>query len=350
MPNIIGGDIALLSESNIATEQAWTNSQMQIETDDVQSETFDTLLENQQKLGDGFVTKLTDANKDYDVKVNWIDFCGTAATDGDTEVCADIDETPAPGKEKQYSIGQTVKVTYSVDESELAGSFKDKAEVLAKTQKNAFKELVQRLNLKSDLFLNANIGYNAGNEFAKTGTTSNVPEAEYNVSLAPRIMKEMLYNKVPNAFIVDGGTLYLPITNAGIDGANGEGKGNATRSKIFKTTVDIHGMAGAGLSDCTFAVAPYSYAFVSKNYYKNRKPVYDPDMGTGKWKYSVPIPKYGIRADVVMQRKCIDGTKDRFKYVFVAKIHYEFLVNPEGCTVGGNTINGIWKYKLLPAA
>lgn len=349
MPTYVPGvDTALLAKVNLNTEASWTQSQQQVETNDIQKVTFDTLFTNQQTFAAGFIAKLKNPDKNYDVKVYWPDFCGLEAVDGVTDVCEDLDLDMAPVKETPYKIESSVETGFAIEEDKLADSEIDPAMLIGQSQNQAVKRILQKLSAKGVAFLSGNAGYNAGGQFPVTEGTniSEVAQSNYNTGLVPKIMFDMISSQMPNAFVIDGGKLYEPFTNASFNTANGEGKGDAARSKMFNTSFDILGFSGATLSDRTFVVAPYSYAFLHKNYYSNTVPVWDEALK--KWVYSISIPMYGLKLDVFMQRVCVDGEKKKFKINWLYKCHYDYKLNPAGCDRGdGNVVTGILEYKQV---
>lgn len=351
MPKVPGVDTALLAKVILDTEASWSPNQASIETADIQAKTLEALVANQIPKEQGFIQKITDPEKDHDVKVYWPDFCGLEAADTDTNVCNAISRTMAEVNEKAYTIGSIIEDGFAIEEDKLATSAIDKAKFIKQSSDAAIKRIIERLSTKGVAFLNGNSGYNngggnSGYSFANGATE--VPTNDYNVSLMPKIMYDMIVNRVPNAFLIDGGSLYLPYTNARLNAANGEGKGDANRAQLFPAEFDILGFGKAALSDRTFVVAPYSYALVTKNYVPNAAPVFDEQLGaTGMMKYQMRIPRYGIVLDVFMERACVNGTKQRYKINWLYKLHYDYLVNPAGCTVSGNTVTGIWQYKKV---
>lgn len=352
MPNVAGVDTALLSKVNLSIEQSWSESQAQIETKDLQAETLKMLNEKQKPLGQNFVQKITDPEKDYDVKVYWPDFSGLEAADGTIDVCNALTGDQAPVREKQYVIQSHVETKVVVEDDKLADATLDKAEYLQQSHDDAIKRLLEKLNQKGIAFLNANAGYNHGVLYNYNAGATEVPAADYNVALMPKIMQDMIYSRIPNGFLIDGGPMHLPYVNAKLDAGNGEGKGDSARTQLFDARFDLLGFAKATLADSSFLVAPGAYALVGKNFVPNRVPVYDEALGggTGMFKYHQPIPMFGLNADVFYQRICVDGNKNRFKHVWLYKLWYEWLINPSGFEdAEDNVVTGILKYKKLPA-
>lgn len=349
MPNVAGVNTALLSKINLSTEQAWTLNQAKIETVQVNAATLDIMKSKQLPLEGTFVQKLTDPEKEYDVKVRWPDFSGLQAQDNVTDVCNDLTGTQAPVIEKQYKIESGIEDTFAIEEDKLATSEIDKATFITENQNAIIKRLLEKWSDKHVAFLAANAGHNAGVLYTHAAGVTEVPSADYNVSLLPKIMQDMIYSQIPNAFLIDGGPMHLPYVNAKLDFGNAEGKGNNARTQLFDAGFDLIGFARQTLADRSFLVAPYSYASLTKNYVLNREPVYDEAMGSkGMWKYHITIPMYGVKIDVFHQRVCVDGRTQRYKLIWHYKLNYEILANPTGFANGdGDIVTGIIQYKKI---
>lgn len=355
MPNVPGVDTALLAKVNLDSQLAFSNSQMAIETLKKDTKTIDMLVAKQQALGSDFITPLVDPTKKHDVTVRFVDFCSDTATDVASDPCADFDADMANVIEKPYAITSQVQASFGIEEDKLKTSRITVEEMLTKHQVNALNDIIRKLNTKSVLFLDANIGYNAGaaaNGWTFANSITEVPSGQYDMSLIPSLMQDMLYNRVPDSFLLDGGRLFKPYTNAKLEMGNAEGKGNAAKANVFDMEVDIHGFVAAGLPNTTYSVAPYSYAFLTKNYYKNSMPEFIPSLfnNKGGWAYSITLEKYGIPVDVFYTKVCVNATENKYKWVFLYKCHYEFVASPAGCDLGGgNIVTGINRYDYTQA-
>lgn len=341
-----------LTRINLLTEEAWTPNQADIENSQVDAATFSSLLRGAASLGAPLVSKITDPKKDWgDVRIYWPDFCGQEATECDAEdnLCGDLAADPSPLASQDYGITQCLNDKFSISESDFAGSWMDMQNFLVREQNQRVVNIVNKLNEKAILFMHANAGLNKGGQFTVNGGNQyEVPSAEFDDTM---IMTKMLLDaeasNVRNPKLITGNpTAFLTFKNAQFEAANGEGKGNAARAGAFgDITLDIRGfMKVPTLAGSIFAVTPYAVAFASKNYYSSSTPVYDPDLK--KWKYFIRIPAYGLTIDVLHQRVCESGRKDRWNHVFNYSLNYDFFNNPRGCLDedSGKRVTGIIEY------
>ncbi len=333
----------LLTKVNLMTEQAWPKNQADIENNDVDAATLDTLVSHQDSATQNFIEKVTDTTKDYDVQVAWYDFCGSGAIDCNQDPCTTITGNGNDVKSKTYNVNGCIEDAFEVSENLFATTTLSVQDYIVKRQTRMIKNMLERLNDKAIAFLAANAGFNRGTQYPYAGGLTTIPSADYDMKLLPKLQLDMMVSKLKDGFGIDGSGLYLPYSYALQNGGNAEGKGDALRAKLLDINFDIIGMAKAGLSDRTFLVSPHAYAFVTKNYIQSGVPTFDPALD--KLKYSITIPGYNLKVDVWHQRACEDGTRDRFKHVFLYKLHYDFLLNPAGCTIDGGAVTGIVEYK-----
>lgn len=332
----IGTVVAVLPDVHLALESAFSDSQLQRETLNVNARTFDAINTQQQALGAAFVEVLNDPTKDHDAVVRWIDLCGNEATDCSTNLCTLVPAgTMDSGVEETYKINSCIETGFTIEENKLFTSSFTKEEVLTTQFKNAYKQLLERLNTKAIAHLDANAGYNAGGSFPYSSNSTQVPASEYNVGLLPYLALDTQQSLISNATMIDGGAMYISMFNANLNAGNMDGKGDVARAQLFPSVFDINGMTKMGLGNSTFLVADYAVAFLNKSFIPETVPTFEPSLfnGAGGWKYSVTIPGYNIDVDVFMNRRCINAAKNLYTIDFVFKLNYEFISSPEGCDV-----------------
>lgn len=351
MPNQPGVDIALLSKIKLASEVALAQSQQTQDAQFVADKTIRKLLEKQKSLNAAAIQYLTDPTKDHEVEIMWQDLCNQEAVDCVTDVCTGITGAEPTGQLKSYKITQCVEASFMVDEAKFANSTENITNWIATTQAAKIKSLVERLDLKAVAFLHAKAAYNGGGQYPFAANVTTIPAADYNLALVAKLLYDAEVNKMAGGFLIDGGKLFIPVTNAKLDSGNGEGKGDAARTGVFDYTYDIQGFAKAGLSDRTFLVSPYAYAIANKNYIPNTAPEFDPALGTrGMYKYSMDVPGYDLKIDVFHERVCVDGNKNQYAHKFLYKLWYGIFDNPTGCELVPGTpatkVSGIVEYKV----
>ncbi|MFT3704643.1 MAG: hypothetical protein QM802_19920 [Agriterribacter sp.] len=354
-----------LQRINLLVQQAWTPNQRDIDQNAQDTTTIDTLLARQNSIGKMLVEEITDPNKDKDVRVWWNDFCGQEAEDcasggGYDASCGNLTGNPSQVDYKDYAVTQCLQKKFKIQQQTFKGSFMSIEQNLLDNSKQAIRQLLNALNKKAIIFLQANAGLNKGGQYPVNGSDQyQIPAsvfAQENTRVYTNILYDAAKSRISNPFVLDYGNLWHMNMNAKFDQGNAEGKGNAIRAILFNVIEDIQGGAQVpAAANSTFVVAPYAYAFVNKSYYRKREvlnnivsfsgstPVYD--EASGKWKWYITIPGYDITVDVLMQRVCVDAKKDIYEWYFQYTLWYDFLLNPSGCDNGsGDAVNGIIEY------
>lgn len=322
---------ANLSAINLLTEQAWSDNQANVIATTTEDNTLEALVAHQRSLSQNAIQYLRDPNKDYDVNILWYNFCAGLAVDCDQDPCDVIEGVGNDILSQSLAIAQCAEDSFEVSESLFAGTSLDLQAYIVQRQNFAIKNILEYINQKGIAFL-----------AASADTAIEIPESAFDTSVIAQMMLDAQKKSISNPFMIDGGNLFLPFTNAQFNAQNAEGRGQAEMARQYDLTYDIPGFAKASMSDTTFLITPQSYAFLNKNYLQNRTPVYDGTMD--KLKYSIPVPGYNMSIDVWHQRVCEDGTKDRFKHVFLYKAHFDFVLNPY--CAGKST--GILEYTKVP--
>jgi len=336
-----------LQKINLEIEEAWADSQAMIDNAALDTATLDTMVANQKGMLAPAISVVSDPSKNYDLEVYWPDFCGQAATDCATDPCTDLNFDQAEVEKKAYKIEQCIEDKFSVSEDDFFKSFLNKDGFIAKNINQKIANLLNRLNYKALVFLHANAGLNNGGQFTANG--SGQYEVGGNAFAGTNIITKMLYDaqisRVLSPFILDGKNLWESVMNARLNNDNGEGKGDANRTRLFgNITFDPLGFSKlADVANSTFLVSPSAYHFAHKNYIPNAVPVWD--EASNKWKYSIELGRYGVKIDVFMQRVCENAAKNLYKYNWLFKLHYDFFANPFGCENGdGDKVTGIIEY------
>jgi hypothetical protein len=340
---------AQLNAINLLIEEGWADSQQMIDSSALDSTTVDKMYTAQKGMLGSAMRVIEDPNKDYDLKIWWIDFCNESATDGGTDPCDTIDAAQAGVDSKPYKIESSIEDKFSMDEADFFGSFLDKGKFVAQNLNQKITNMVNRLNIKALAFLHGNAGLNKGGVYTANGSGQyEVDSAEFaSTNVVTKMLFDAQMSRVLSPFIVDGKNLWSTVLNARLNSPNGEGKGDAARAMLFGNVVnDPQGFAKVSdVGDSTFLVSPAAYHLAFKNYIPNSVPEYD--AAADKWKYSIELGRYGARIDVFMQRVCINATKNHYKFVWLLKLHYDFFANPYGCPDPNNSnekVTGIIEY------
>ena len=365
MPSIL--DVTSLSRINLRSVEGWDPSQLSIDMNAQTTGTLDILLRHQtDAMKPRIKDLLRDPNKNFEVRIFWNDFCNKVAEDCDDSPandnsCGDLEGPPIEKDFQDYELTSCIRHRFSVDEETYTQSTEDPTDDLAEMQRNALKVLLERLNLKAMIFLKMNAGPNMGETFQDTGGDYRyiIPSdvfTDADTTVYADLIRDSIDSRLANPFLLDYGNFWRMNFNALIDGANGEGKGNAARARLFNIETDLFGPRQLpSIKDSTFAITPYSYAFVNKSYFQRKvtlmpgvdqfrgsTPVYD--AASNKWKWYITIPGYNIVVDVLMQRVCVNQDKNLFQYIFQYTLHYDWFLNPAGCEINGEKVTGIIEY------
>lgn len=325
-------DLSLSKQCDIIlkAEQVWADSQNQTEQYTADADTVKALAEKQ-KDRTRFLTSIEDPNLDDDeVKVVWIDTCGTGIDEVTQDVC-DFSGGDAPLNSETYVLDQTKSATFSIDENDLRRNQYSIEEYAAKQLLAKTKALDEHINAQSLLFLSANAGWNKNPEtYNFNATTLEIPTADYNVDLLVKMAKDAKINKLMDPFVVDSGNLFTPFLKAELEAGNGEGKGAFRKRNLFNTSFDLVGFPTAPVTDTTFLISPSSYAFASRTYNPDTPTTVTPTDG---WQQRYTIPSNnvpGLKYDVYYKYECVGK---RFKHTWSIHANWGFFLNPKGCDV-----------------
>lgn len=353
---------------NLTSLQAWEPNQRQIDQWAVNTETLDALLNRQNALGNMVIDPLINPNKKNEVRIWWNDFCGREATDCTNDNgCGPLTANPSKVDFKDYEITGCIKDGFSINEETFTGSFMSIEQNFIDNQNKVISNLLNKLNQKAIVFLEANAGLNKGGQFVESGGKYIIPNptGPSSSTIYTKIIRDGIVSRLNNPFILDYGNFWEMNMNAQFEQGNGEGKGNAARSRYFNIVSDLFGGTQVpAVAGTSFLVAPYAFAFVNKSFFQKRThpvnghveftgsiPKWDDALG--KYKWYINIPGYNIVVDVLKSRQCINGNEDTYSHVFQYRLTYDFLLNPTGCPNGdGDAVSGIIAYQneTIPAS
>jgi len=325
-------DLSVAKECDIilTAEQVWADSQNQTDQYTAHAETIKALAERQ-KDRNQIVSSLQNADlEDDEITITWIDTCSDELDVACQDVC-NFTGADTPILSKKYSLTGCVSASFSVDENDMLRNKYTIEEYIAKMLLSKIKLLDEDINAKSLLFLSANAGYNSNPEaYAFNGSTLEVPAADYNNELYIKMVIDAQLNQINDPFVVDSGSLYREYLRAQLDQGNAEGSGNQKRTMLFPTYFDLRGFPKAPVTDSTFLVSPYSYAFAVRNYNTSAPEIVE-TKNLRQIRYSIPsnsVP--GVTYDVYKQVVC---SGHRFKHEYLIEARHGFYLNPTGCDV-----------------
>lgn len=325
-------DLSLSKQCDIIlkAEEVWADSQNLTDQYTADAETIKALAAEQADRT-RILTSLEDPSlEDDDVKIVWIDTCGTELDETCQDVC-DFTGTDAPLNSKIYTLDNCKSASFSVDENDLRRNMYSFDEYVARQLLAKTKALDEFMNAQSLLFLSASAGWNKNPEsYTFNTTTLEIPEADYTTDLLVKMIIDAKINKIKDPFVVDSGNLYKPFLLADLEKGDSDGPGSFAKSKLFNTYFDLVGFPTAPVTDTTFLISPSSYAYATRTYNPAEPTAYNPTNGWQQ-RYSIPsnnIP--GVRYDVYYKYEC---SGKRFKHTWYIETNWGFFLNPEGCDV-----------------
>ncbi|WP_179022050.1 hypothetical protein [Winogradskyella forsetii] len=325
-------DLSIAKECDIQliTEQVWADSQNQTDQYTADAETI-RMMADKQADRNQILTSLEDTSlEDDEIKVIWIDQCGEELDETCQEVC-DFTASDVPLASETYSLTDCVSKSFAADENDFLRNKYTIEEYIAKQLLHTIKLLDEQLNAKALLFLSANAGLNTHPEaYTFNATTLEVDAADYTNEMYVKMAIDAKMNKIMDPFVVDNGALYRAYLRAQLDKDNYDGSGNQKRTMLFDTSFDLLGFPKTAVTDTTFLVSPYSYAFGSRNY-NSAAPTIVETKDLRQIRYSIPsnnVP--GVVYDVTKQIVC---SGNRFKHEYLVKARTGFFLNPVGCDV-----------------
>jgi hypothetical protein len=343
-------DPVKLSKIVLEIEDAWSNSQIMNELSAMDIETFRIMMERSNAAKAVLTNPVEDPQKDYDVEVMWPDFCEWDAVDCAQDICANLTGAQKGFDTKPYTITQCIEDSFEVSQTQLAKTSLSEEAYIAMMSRRVIKNILERLNQKFIVFLTANIGYNVGGDTpgaehtynALTGYTE-VAAEDWNPDLMIDLRLDAQLSRIAAPFIMDGRSLYKQRMKAQLENNNDDS--NERKLNLFDIESDPVGFAKAGIIDKTFVVSPAAYAFVTKNYVNNATPEWN--QALGKYQFNLNLGAFGLKLDAYQQTVCEDSNTGRVKHVFLYRLRFDILPNPNGCDQDGEVVTGIIGYQKV---
>lgn len=343
-------DPVKLSKVILEIEDAWNNSQIMNELGALDIETFRILMSRQQSAQAVMINPVQDPQKDYDVEVLWPNFCEWDAVDCAQDICDTITGAQKGFDTTPYEITQCIEDSFEVSETQLAKTSMTMEAYISLMSRRVIKNILERLNQKFIAFLVAHVGYNVGGdtlgaEHAYNGTTgyTEVPAAEWNADLMIDMRLDAQLSKIFAPFIMDGRSLYRERMKAELE--SDDTNANQRKLDLFTIESDPVGFAKAGIIDKTFLISPAAYAFLTKNYVNNAEPQWNQVLG--KYQFNLNLGLFGLKLDAYQQSVCEDSKTGRAKHVFLYRLNFDIVPNPNGCDQDGETVTGILGYQKV---
>lgn len=341
-----------LNKIMLKAEEMWTNSALALSLTP-HAEAAIALLENQTATIQG----MEDKEKDNIVKVTWVSPCAIAVQDCTTN-CT-LTGAEAETKSKEYTLDNCKEVTFSVDAETLRTNTYNYDEVVAPLMAKAINSLDEYLAQQTIVNLKAFAGINQAPSpwTYNTGTSAtDVPDSDWNLNMVAHLLNQSDLNNMDNPYFIESGSLWIPWTNAILNGGNLDGKGDLERMQALngKFYFDRRNFAKAGVTEDLFMINPGAVVMANKTRNPDSPQVFGGTIQQTRYTTaSRSLP--GINYDVFYQLSCstVNG-KERIKHTFKIQALYDFFLNPEGCPVTINSVvyspTGVLMYNKLAAA
>jgi hypothetical protein len=317
----------------LKAEQIWTDSRLAQEYK-ANSDSAKAVLENQTAT----FRELDNPEKDNQIVVNFINPCAIVVEDCVSN--CDITEDELESGAKTYTLDLCKKTGFAVDAEKMRTNTYTVEEQSARGLASALKALDEYWSQQVLVKLKAYAGVNvAPAPWTWAAGTTSVPAADYTVGMVANLINQSILNKMPGAYYIDNGSLFVPWLNAQFQAASFADNGNQARIKALKMYFDQWNFAPAGLTEDTFMVTPGAVAMKTKT----RNPDAPTVIGGSvqQTRYTVASPTLpGVKYDVYYTLKCTTiAGKAHIVHSWRIETNGGVFLNPEGCpvTIGGTT-------------
>ena len=175
-------------------------------------------------------------------------------------------------------------------------------------------------------------------------TTTNIPEASYDIKIIAKLVKMMQLNQVEGGFYINRGSLFEEWLNAGYDTANGEGKGDGARKAAVEMTFDMWNFSKAGISEDMFLVSNNAVAVKTYTRYTDKPTIAGGNIQQTRYRMKSNILP-GVYWDVIYTLTCTNG-HDIHAWQLMTK--GGIFINPEPCPTEVNeteyTPSGVYSF------
>lgn len=282
------------------------------------------------------LTVLENPEKDFDLKIVWVDDCDDADPVACDKEC-EIDGDPIGDNCKNESLTECIEKTFSITENIFRTSMLSRNEVVA-TMLTKKLLLMDRMISKSAIaFLDANSGVNAyPGEFTISGDHTVLNPGAMNADIFGYFAKVRAMNKLPQMKVLDSGNLYRQFWKAQMEASNPTGQAELRKLGAFgEPTFDLFQIEPVVGSAATFLFNPNSVAIASRATFTPYGPG-GRDLVAGghstNWSTVTSPTLKGVTYNLTYQMKCIAGRD--VQHVWKIESEYGVFLNPIGCDNG----------------
>lgn len=326
------GDFSASQLLNIQlkAEQMWTDGILAKEQQPMADAAI-AVLENQTARFQVF----NDRDKDNKVQVTFINTCAIETDDCDDN--CELDEPQVESGVEEYEPDLCQKAGFSVDQETTRTNIYSVEEIAAQSMARAIGKLdewwARQVLARLATFSGVNV-YPQPWTYDNTDKTTEVPTAQYNLSMVAHLMLQAQMNRLGTPYYIGDGTLAADIINAQLNAGNLDGKGDASRITQLNLYQDMYNFARAGMDESLFAISPGAVAFKTTNRNPDAPRVLGGQIQQTIYTVNSRVLP-GVKYDVYYTLKCVTGTNGRARYVHTWRLETNggVWLNPAGCPV-----------------
>jgi hypothetical protein len=278
--------------------------------------------------------------KDNTVTVAWLNACAITAEDCGSACTFAGNELESA--KKDYTIATCKKSEFKVAEKKMRSNLFEYTDVVAQGLLASSKALDELIAKAAVSFLEANLGVNVYNNAAAwtiTGTNTTIPSAQWTAGLIGKFIIAGVKNKLVDPFLFSGENLSYEAWDAMMKVANAEGKGDQNKFTQMRKYFDLFNVEVINSPKYkTYLVDRGAAALATKTYFD---PAPRTLPGIGHVLFSIESRNLpGVRYDVTYTVTC---SADEYFHNYKLEAHYDWLINPTGCTATATGILGFEK-------
>jgi len=318
-----------LANIQLKAEAMWTDGQYK-EDYKAEVEALKGIKERQTAR----ITELEDQDKDYTVKINWLDTSAIVAQAATANCDITVPQTGTKSKAVTLDIHQ--EAGFSFTDADFRGSVYGEEETVAINMLAAMQALDEKLAsaaiAKAVAYAGTNAFLGAGKAYAAGVTT--VEAAQFNRNLFAYLVQTARQNRMRNPYLISNGELYQEFLNATFDSGNSDGKGGAARWNAMQVYHDLFNFEAAATSVDLLLVNQGALAFASKVKYGTAPKTFGGKVGQTRYSIeSMNLP--GVKYEVYYEQTCVN---DKITDAFKLQAHAGLILNPEGKRAGNTGV------------
>lgn len=276
--------------------------------------------------------ELKNPTKDREITAYWLDDC-----DEDLDDCGDacsIDGVMASTSSQDYALTTCKTIGFKVPEFRLRTNVFGVEDFVARQLAKKVKALDEFWAQQVVLAMEANKGDNVYTDmYTVSAGDTTIPASAFTPELMGYINLVKTKNKLGNATLFSGGSMYLQSWRAMMNNANADGKGAANMMNSQDIVFDLFNPAAVSLGSNMYLITPNALALVTKAYYTAYSAANPADYtgeGINQKRYAIASPTLqGVSYDVHYGIKC-EGSE--VYHVWQLHTKGDVLANPAGCT------------------